>query len=266
MNNPLVCAIMLTKDRPGRAARAVASFRAQAYGSASLLIFDNGAMPDTHPEYHPSILYHHDSIGSRSIGTMRNDANSLAIIAKTPKEIDIFVHWDDDDYSHPSRIAEQVALLQSSGADCVGYRDMLFWRESSADLHIAAGDFIADRYRHIGEAWRFSNDRPCYALGTSLCYWRKIWERKPFKDLPQPGKWRGEDTEFIEGLKVESVSSLGACALSYVDPGADPRVNFAPRMIASIHGGNTAAYDPKESHSWKRVPEWDEYCRERMKL
>ena len=44
---------------------------------------------------------------------------------------DILVHLDDDDYSHPNRIAEQVVLLQSSGADCVGYREMLFWQNRS---------------------------------------------------------------------------------------------------------------------------------------
>ncbi len=41
-------------------------------------------------------------------------------------------------------------------------------------------------------------------------------------------------------------------------------------MIASIHGGNTstqyADLGRVESNNWRRAPEWDAHCRERMKL
>ncbi len=38
-------------------------------------------------------------------------------------------------------------------------------------------------------------------------------------------------------------------------------------MIASIHGGNSAHYDPAaKPASFKRVPEWDEYCARQMAL
>ena len=65
-----------------------------------------------------------------TIGTkLRNFAGEANGPAWMPE---ILIHWDDDDYSHPNRIAEQVALLQSSGADAtVGFREMLFWREDA---------------------------------------------------------------------------------------------------------------------------------------
>ena len=37
-------------------------------------------------------------------------------------------------------------------------------------------------------------------------------------------------------------------------------------MIASIHGGNTSSTIQPTHQQFKRTPEWDEYCREKMKL
>jgi hypothetical protein len=256
MTEPLVCAIMLTRDRPEMAARAVRSFRAQTYGRRSLLIFDTGVMPDKYPEYEAAILYHHEDNRDRPIGVLRNDANGLAVIGKTPKEIDIFVHWDSDDISHPNRITEQVALLQSSGADAVGYREMLFWRTNDAPHKLYEEE--PDTWTG-DQAYLFTHPRADYVIGTSLCYWRKTWERKPFKSVPHSQTTGREDSLFCQGLKVASVSAM-------VD--RDPRVadHFGqPRMIASIHSSNTMPYDVS-TPQWKRVPEWDAYCRKEMTL
>ena len=40
MTHPLVCAIMLTRDRPAMAARAVECFRRQTYERKFLVVFD----------------------------------------------------------------------------------------------------------------------------------------------------------------------------------------------------------------------------------
>ena len=170
---------------------------------------------------------------------------------------DILIHFDDDDWSHPERISEQVALLESSGADVVGYREMLLWREGP------------------GEAWIYSNPDPRYALGTSLCYWRKTWERKPFEATSN-----GEDTKFITGLNCVGKSSFpgeppetakrrglpdGSTVMKYdIDE---------PRMIARIHAGNTSNQYAQnlldisnrvKGGPWRRVPEWDAYTRSIM--
>ena len=47
---------------------------------------------------------------------------------------------------------------------------------------------------------------------------------------------------------------------------------YEPRMIASIHGGNTSnSYDlealvARGSRDWTRVSEWDDYARRTMAL
>ena len=261
VSEPTVCAILLTADRPEYARRAVECFKRQTYPAKRLLILDSGvtqlgfdSVSIARGEFYVR--------GERgpilpTIGELRNMANGIRHF----EEPDIFVHFDDDDHSHRNRIAEQVALLQSSGADAVGYREMLFWRQHDAPHHIAEepDTWTGD------QAWIYSNPDPRYCLGTSLCYWRKTWERKPFEATNQ-----GEDIRFCTGLKCVAITSMPVATFDIGkngDPTNDPKVQ--PRMIARIHAGNTStAYRPelmaaieRQGGEWKRVPEWDSYCR-----
>lgn len=206
-----------------------------------------------------------------TIGAMRNYAVSLM------SNTDIIVHWDDDDWSHPNRIAEQVALLQSAGADCVGYNEMLFWREPCGAFiqpPASQGNWPRCTEREFpGEAWLYSNPNPRYALGTSLCYWRRAWEARPFPDLQH-----GEDTEWLKSVYVRSESANGIEFMpdeKYRKIGGGGVHGPVPRMIARIHSGNSSsAYDPIEmarhnalprsERQWSRVPEWDKVCRGAM--
>ena len=227
MPEPLVCAVMLTKDRSEMAARAVRAFREQTYQNKRLYILDTGNenagyfLDDDDVSHRWADI----SLQTWSIGRLRNEA------CHNNADADIFIHWDDDDWSHPSRIAEQVAHLQLSGADVVGYDELLFWDG------------------RIGEAWIYSNKLA--KAGTSFCYWRKTWEARPFPDLPRPERGAcGEDWEWAAGLNMARVSGIGD----------------EPRIIASIHGGNTSSYEIVEGSNWHRAPEWDDYCREWMAL
>ena len=229
---PTVCAIMLTRDRPCMAKRAVECFRAQTYDPArrQLLIYDTGNTDwffDNSDSENELIVPAFADAG-KTIGALRNAANGYTIRGS------ILLHWDSDDYSHPTRIAEQVALLQSSGAEAVGYNEMLFWRDSTARGNTING---------TGEAWLYRGD----TLGTSLCYWRSTWERKTFPDTSY-----GEDTEWLMGLRGMPNTSIGA-------------------SIARIHSGNSSkAYDIEQMKAhpahWTRVPALDKYCAERMEL
>jgi hypothetical protein len=99
-----------------------------------------------------------------------------------------------------------------------------------------------------------------WLLGSSYCYWRRVWERRPFSDLPKMNDGKAipdssaEDSIWKREVKCMGVRSLGA--------GTDPR------MICRIHGGNTTNYSDllsgKYENTWKRVPEWDEHCRRIM--
>jgi hypothetical protein len=131
MTEPTVAAIMLTRDRPELARKAVECFKTQTYERKMMVIWDSGdvALDMDAVENYPFQIWCRTEVGRGPIGKLRNDAATW--ICDGPTSITdptIFVHWDDDDYSHPNRISEQVALLQASGADVVGYNDMLFWR------------------------------------------------------------------------------------------------------------------------------------------
>ena len=274
---------MLTADRPELARRAVECFRRQTYQRKYLAVWDSGVKASS-IEAGDDELWIRETPSGEPIGTLRNS------LVRVCGPADIIVHLDDDDWSHPNRIAEQVALLQSSGADCVGYREMLFWRSASGPTDVDPMERAMPV--HPGEAWLYSNANPGYTLGTSLCYWRKTWERKPF-----PATNVGEDLQFCTGLKCVGTPSIiqdgwpmhfgwrgghrsaeeaakHGDVSSYEPQGlisaawADSLPKAEPRMIARIHAGNTStAYDPAKmakNSEWKRVPEWDAHCRSVM--
>lgn len=249
MRDPIVAAVMLTCDRPEYARQAVECFRSQTYsGPKSLLVLDTGMSRQDAHQYigrkgsrtNERLLWNPNA--KETIGELRN------IAARYAAGSDIICTFDDDDFSHPNRIAEQVALLQASGADAVGYREMLFWWEPI---------YTERNYRQevSGKAWLYSNPDPRYILGTSLCYWRKTWERKPFEATSQ-----GEDFRFTAGLNCAALSVFD----NHEGTACDPQW---PAMIARIHSGNTSnAYTPQNMQraEWKRVPDWDAYARSVM--
>lgn len=251
---PGVCCIMIANGRPKLVDRAISSFKTQAYPYRHLLIFDTGEdalfKPGVSWSADPkdlTISYTHRDLyeyRGASIGQLRNMANDLSL-----KSWEMLCHWDSDDWSHPRRIEEQVALLQASGKQCVGYKDMLFYDTTPGQF---CGAWL---YRH-----------PTKPLGTSLCYWRSAWEARPFPDLPKNSQSSGEDYVWLQGVNHMAVSSFPA------DPTVPDYPLVLPRMIASIHGQNTTQYSPAEMErqsegtSWKRAAEWDEHCRKVMAL
>ena len=250
-SDPLVCCVLLTRDRPEMARRAVDSFRAQTYENKRLLVYDNSLRsPENHKfmvwlrdvnDASQSEMWYARCSGKETIGKSRNMAGNMAVKCI---EADIIAHWDDDDWSHPNRLAEQVALLQASGAEAVGYSDMLFWDERATLLPNPAP---------TGEAWRYSGYLAKDVLGTSLMYWRKTWERVPFDDI-----MTGEDDRFWRKV-------LGFAETSMAPPCRAPLYR-EPRMIASIHGGNTSSRINPNHPQWVRRLDLDAYCRERMAL
>ncbi len=256
-----VCAVMLTRgDRAEYMARAIESFQMQTYLRRHLMIF--GTNPADH---NFGIAKHREFDGSigrvqvvippnQPIGVLRNCANM-----NVPPRTDVIMHWDDDDYSYPHRIEEQVDLLKSAAAfdvECVGYNSMLFWKaprvyRNPAHMSAEALDAGAVEEIEAGQAWQYVNPRPTYCLGTSLCYYRRTWERLPFQRVKE-----GEDLAFINALGKRTAAL----------PGTYGQI---PRMIARIHGENTASKividrSGDRKSEWTRVPEWDETVRRIM--
>ncbi len=292
--NPTVVAVMLANSRPEMVARAVKSFRAQTYENKSLWIFDTSETfemlrdvqdpPQPFPPAGNVQIGYEPSFAGKSIGALRNEAINRALWP------DIICHWDSDDWSHPNRIAEQVALLQSSGAECVGYDEMLFWKEpkdAEMDVSTFDGPPKSQPVKLPGEAWLYRSTLPNYAIGTSMCYWRETWERTPFalyddsKGCDDLYWFNGDPKRGVNPVKIVSASGIpaipecmvpkpiGGGRVELTDPlrafRENPELDLNPRMIASLHGGNTCA-EIKPGVEWTRVPDWDSVCRKSMQL
>jgi glycosyltransferase involved in cell wall biosynthesis len=157
----------------------------------------------------------------RPVGKARNEAIRKA-------KGDVVIHWDDDDWSAPGRIEDQVRRLVETGANIVGYHAMLFYDEERKTW------------------WRFH--RAKYGLGTSFCYRRSLWDRLGgFPETsPKGGLLRvGEDNAWRR--KLHSIRM------------PFPTVDAGELMWARIHRANTSPKRVKACDgSWTKTeaPAW----------
>jgi len=291
MKDPLVAALCLTRDRPEMLQRAVRSFRSQTYQNKVLFILDSGKQPcGLRADHNETVWYvlqvNDKPVEQVSIGELRNLALGMMDVTPLGKP-DIFVHFDDDDWSGPQRIAEQVALLQASGADAVGYSDLLFWdsrkyvgrrdRNSETQVLEIPGYPYANQGEsvegYVNEAYLFSRPSRLNVPGTTLMYWRQTWERKTFPHLPEVGNSQSacEDICWQSGLEIKAVSSVRDDARLQLLKRYLMQDGYEARMVASIHGGNTQMlgysinlHNP--AGPYRRVPEWDSFCKTVMAL
>lgn len=153
----LVSAIMPTRGRPQFAARAVECFLSQDWPEKELVIVDDGDCrsfeDDTLPDGEYRLMARRLTVGAK-----RNIACSRA-------NGDVIMHWDDDDWSAPGRMRDQVERLLSTNCGLTGYHSMLF------------------EDAQTGRRWQFRASSPHYALGTSFCYTREFWQAHPFPDV-----------------------------------------------------------------------------------
>lgn len=199
MNQSLVSCVMPTKDRRDFVPAAIHSFQEQTYEPRELVILDDGegSIEDLVPT-DLRIRYFYSTI-RRPIGAKRN---LLAEISRG----EIICHWDDDDWSAPGRIADQVKRLLNSGAPLTGYHSILFYEVAN---------------RHL-----FRYEGPCaqYAVGTSLCYLKSWWQTHQFNEQAE----RCEDNDLV-------YPNLGLIA-------SDDGTQY---IVAQIHPGNTCPKDTK---------------------
>jgi hypothetical protein len=124
-DGPLVSALMVTRDRPALAACAIECFRRQTWIRRELVIVDDGT-DDTLTDHvralcDPRLRLLRLPPESLPLGALRNRA-----VAEAAGEL--VCQWDDDDLSHPARIARQMAALRAQDADaCVLQRETLWW-------------------------------------------------------------------------------------------------------------------------------------------
>jgi glycosyltransferase involved in cell wall biosynthesis len=100
---------------------------------------------------------------------------------------EIVAHWDDDDWSAPERLADQVQRIIESGKPVTGYRSMRFTD---------------------GQKWWMYEGSPKYIIGTSLCYRIEWWHTHRFASIQV-----GEDGRFVD----EANSCQAALTVDAVD-------------------------------------------------
>ena len=172
---------------------AIACFQAQTYQQRELLILQDGNGEDL-GKYVPndSEIRWMRYPSERYIGQKRNACCEAA-------RGDIIAHWDDDDWSHPERLAEQIVILK--GNLVTGYRTIHFLDDRSGQAHEYHGT-------------------PQYAVGTSLCYWKSYWREHQFREFQC-----GEDNDFV--MRARGVLSpqdgLGRMVALTHDGGTSPR-------------------------------------------
>jgi hypothetical protein len=228
LKEPLVAAVMITRDRPELMGKAIECFRAQRYANKVLVVLDTSASPkypnafsarsnEVHftPAQGGDIQIDRSAL-TMSVGALRNRVNELACaLPGLDSRPEIIIHLDDDDYSSPRRFDEQVSLLLGSGAEAVGYHSMPFWKVGATAAEIAAGggrtavggsiqagcrcserSYDERCLKHPPQLWHYRGE-PGYIIGTSLCYWTNTWKARRFLDVPF-----GEDSKFLDGTNV----------------------------------------------------------------
>lgn len=122
---PLVSCLMVTRDRPRLAARAVECFLAQSYPNCELIVIDGSESDELQQGIdaicYPPIKLHREPQADRSMGELRN----LATEKSSGRYVCV---WDDDDLYDPDRISAQMSAITGLGTDaCFLARLQLWW-------------------------------------------------------------------------------------------------------------------------------------------
>jgi glycosyltransferase involved in cell wall biosynthesis len=161
-----VTCLLLTRNRRRWLPWSLRCAQYQTYPSTEILVVSSGEdVSDLIPPEVRSLKLS----GKPAIGSMRNAGCEAA-------RGEVVAHFDDDDFSHPRRLEDQVRRLISSGRSVSGYRSMRFTDGGRWWLYQGSGD---------------------YALGTSLVYRRDFWQRNRFPDLNV-----GEDNQFVSRARA----------------------------------------------------------------
>jgi glycosyltransferase involved in cell wall biosynthesis len=117
---PRISCLMVTYDRLGLAKRAIRSFARQSYPNRELVIVTDGE-----ERFHRALERYVASLGVDSVRFVlvdgeRQTLGRLRNISMEAAGGDVVCQWDDDDLSHPERLATQAAfMLEQNAAACL---------------------------------------------------------------------------------------------------------------------------------------------------
>ena len=166
---PLVTCLMPTYNRGLFVPQAIQYFLAQDYPHKELIIVDDGEHRLA-PTVGGGEPIRYVALDRRlSLGAKRNLAANLG-------RGEILTHWDDDDWYGPSYLTRLVAALIQQGREwLVGVSRYLVYLLWTGTLRVCTSRGPA---------------------GATFCYWRRTWERHPYRDVD-----RAEDFFFLEDAR-----------------------------------------------------------------
>ncbi len=174
-----VTCLCLTRNRRDWLKQAIDSYVAQTFQPRELLIIADGeTVSDLIPEREDIRLIHIEE--GRTIGEKRNCG-----VVNARGKVD--AHWDDDDYSGPDRIHDQMFRLQESGKPVVGYSQINFtdgrdWWQYTGDSEFAPGSSLA-----YDRVWALANPFPPLQINEDGEFIRKARQLGQIATCPSPG-------------------------------------------------------------------------------
>lgn len=203
----LVSCLCLTRNRREWLPRAIECFQAQTYPNRELIILADSARDLVYPDDPRVQLYiPKDKPEWKSIGAKRNAACTIALG-------ELLCNFDDDDWSYPDRIEDQVQRLRETGKSVSVYRNLRFTD---------------------GETVWINTNWPC-GFGSSHCFTRAWWEEHPYPDLNE-----SEDLHFLAAALKAKQCVVTDCARHLL--ASNHAANTSPRLIGEGWIDITAQY------------------------
>jgi len=175
---PLVSCILATRNRRRFLGQAIRYFLHQRYEHKELILIDDSSEPiddlvPAHEQIRHLRLPEYTNVGAKlNLGIQHARG---AIIQKL----------DDDDYYHPDFLPTTVQLLQSRG---------------SASAVVGSDCFLV--LIAATGALKFSGHGWC--AGGTLCFFKQLWEQRPFRDLPRAIDWWFLKDNAPERIKLQN--------------------------------------------------------------
>lgn len=163
MATPLVSCIIATGNRKIFLKQAIKYFLNQTHENKELIIIDDG------PESATDLIPNGDSIRYIQFDTRIPLGSKLNIGIKESRG-EIIQKLDDDDYYHPEFLTTTVThlLKYDTGHSIVGFGCFLVLIATTGEL------------RFSGHGW---------CAGGTLCFFRQLWEKGPFRNVPRAVDW-----------------------------------------------------------------------------
>jgi glycosyltransferase involved in cell wall biosynthesis len=133
-HRPMISCLMVTRERPAMARRAIECYAAQDYDPRELVIVCDG-----HEEYE-ELREHARGVCRTDVAISAVARGSLPLGALRNRSLrnasgDVVCQWDDDDLSHPNRLSAQCDHMLSEGASACVLTDHLHLMRQDRSLY-----------------------------------------------------------------------------------------------------------------------------------